>query len=120
MEKTIKIDNKDVRFRCTAGTFIRYKQQFNTEFIADIAKLQECIKTNKSGVVTNVDYTKLSLDVFYQIAWACAKTADNSIPDSMTWLDSFDSFPIMDILPEILELVSANLKMNIKIDAEKN
>lgn len=120
MEKTIKIDNKDICFKCTAGTFIRYKQQFDTEFIADIAKLQDCLNTNKSGKVTSVDYSKLSLDVFYDIAWACAKTANDSIPDPMAWLDSFNTFPIMDILPQILELVGANLKMNISVDTEKN
>lgn len=122
MEKTIKIDNKDVRFRCTAFTFILYKQQFNSEFIADIAKLQESFNTNKAGKVTGIDYTKLSLDVFYQIAWACAKTADDHIPDAMAWLDSFETFPIMDIMPQIMDMVGQNLKMNItvKVDDSKN
>ena len=120
MEKTILIDNKDVHFKCTAGTFIRYKQQFGTEFIADCSKLQDCVNTNKKG--TQFDYTKLSLDVFYQIAWACAKTADDHIPDAMAWLDSFETFPIMDIMPQIMNMVGQNLKMDftVKADDSKN
>lgn len=101
MEKTLKIDGKDVRFKCTAGTLIRYRNQFNREFMADITKLKD---------IENGDISGLSLAPFYDIIWIMAKTADDTIPDMLTWYDSFDEFPILDVFPELQELLIAALK----------
>lgn len=101
MEKTLKIDGKDVRFKCTAGTLIRYRNQFNREFMADITKLKD---------IENGDISGLSLAPFYDIIWIMAKTADKTIPDMLTWYDSFDEFPILDVFPELQELITLALK----------
>ena len=39
MEKTILIDGKQVTFKSTAATPLRYKRQFGKDFFADIIKL---------------------------------------------------------------------------------
>ena len=101
MEKTLLIDGKNIRFKCTAGTLIRYRNQFNREFLADIAKLKSIKETNMSGFL---------LSPFYDIVWIMAKTADDSIPDPLTWYDSFDEFPILDVFPKLQELLIAALK----------
>ena len=101
MEKTLLIDGKNIRFKCTAGTLIRYRNQFNREFLADVAKLKSIKETNMSG---------FSLSPFYDIVWIMAKTADDTIPDMLTWYDSFDEFPILDVFPKLQELLIAALK----------
>ena len=101
MEKTINIDGKPVRFKCTAGTLIRYRNQYNREFIADVAKLKD-IKKEK--------YESLSLDPFDNIVYIMAKTADDSIPDMLTWLDGFDYFSIVDVFIKLQDIIIASLK----------
>jgi len=101
MEKTLLIDGKNIRFKCTAGTLIRYRNQFNREFMTDIAKLKD---------IENGDISGLSLAPFYDIIWIMAKTADDTIPDMLTWYDSFDEFPILDVFPELQELLTSALK----------
>ena len=39
MERIIKIDGKDVAFRCTAGTARRYRFFFGRDLIVDAQKL---------------------------------------------------------------------------------
>lgn len=105
MEKTIEISGKKVRFKATGGTTLRYKMQFGREYLSDIAKLDNM----KDGNFDNLDLT-----VFYQIAWVLAKTADNNIPELIEWLDSFEEFPIIDIIADLSELIMSNIKIDRK------
>ena len=116
MEKTLIIDGKEVRFKATGGIAYRYKAQFGREYIADAIALEEFSKSavkDESGNIS-YDYTKLSLDLIYNIVWVLAKTADASIPEPMTWLDSFDSFPVMDIYNQLKDILTANLQIDRK------
>ncbi len=122
MEKTLNIGGKNVTFKCTAGTLLRYKQEFGKEFLADAAELMkfEDSKTKKKvessdGKITfkdEYDFTKLNLELIYNLAWAMAKTADNSIPDPLMWLDGFDTFPLDTIAPDLMELLEHTLQSN--------
>lgn len=107
MEKIIEIDNKKVRFKSTAGTLMRYRNNFGRDLIKDIVALDKKFKKVKDGTE---QFAILELDMFEKIAWAMAKTADNQIPDIEHWLDDFDSFSIMKILPQIMELLIGNLR----------
>ncbi len=120
MEKTIKIGNKDVTFKCTASTPLRYKAQFGKSFLADAANLMKFADTKKTkkvkgadGKVTekdDYDFTKLNLELIYNLAWAMAKTADHNLPDPLTWLDTFDVFPLDIIAPIVSELLEHTLQ----------
>lgn len=122
MEKTITIDGRPVTFKATGGIMYRYKNQFGREYLADAIELQKFAdtKTQKKvktsdGKITYVDdydYTKLNLELAYNLAWTMAKTADPSIPDPQTWLDSFSTFPIMEIIPQLNELIGVSAQSN--------
>jgi len=117
MEKTLIIGGKEVRFKATGGISYRYKAQFGREYIADAVALEEfakSAKTDEEGNIQSYDYTKLSLDLIYNILWTLAKTADNSIPEPMAWLDSFESFPVMDIYNQLKDILTANLTIDRK------
>jgi len=56
----------------------------------------------------------LDMEVFYNICWTLAKTADNSISEPLEWLDTFEVFPLMEILPELQELMMSSLSSKKK------
>ena len=107
MEKTLNIDGKDVKFKSTAGTLMRYRMNFGRDLIKDIAKLEKRYKSVENG---EDEFEIYDLEMFEKIAWSMAKTADNNIADIENWLDEFESFSIMVILPEIMDLLIANMK----------
>ncbi len=100
MEKTIQIDGKNINFRCTAATLRRYRNQFNREFLSDLSKLCN----------VKEDMSDFSFEPFENIVWAMAKTADNSIPDVQTWLDSFTDFSVIDVFTQLQDIIINSLK----------
>jgi hypothetical protein len=106
MEKTLTIDGRPVEFKSTAAFLMRYKQQFRRDALQDILKLQEAF-TEGTAEIKNLE--AFDLEVFFNIAWALAKTADRTIPNPMDWLDTFSEFPIADIMPELLDMALASI-----------
>lgn len=116
MIKTVEIDGKNILFKSNAATPIRYKQQTGSDFFADILKMQylsPLIGAKPEDIPADV-IDKLDFSVLYNVVWTLAKTADNSIPEPLTWFDSFDEFSILDILPEVMDLITSNLKTKKK------
>jgi hypothetical protein len=110
MEKTIEIDGKKINLKSTGATPLRYKSQFGKDFFAEIFKLGKLEKINLDD--KDIDYEALSgldFEVFYNIIWTMAKTADKSIPEPLEWLDGFDEFPIVEILPQMQDMIFRNL-----------
>ncbi|GGJ62029.1 hypothetical protein [Virgibacillus salexigens] len=122
MEKTIVIDGKEVRFKTTAATPLRYKAQFQSDFFADLLKLAPLKKLFPKNLdVENMDVEKiqeamryLDFDLFYNILWSMAKTADKSIPEPLEWLDQFEVFPLKEIFPQVQDLINSNLQSSKK------
>jgi hypothetical protein len=118
MEKTIIIDSKKVRFKSNGSTALRYKVQFQKDYFKEIMKMLPLVKVSKKKKnpeeIDVKDLETLDFEVFYNIAWTMAKTADPSIAEPLEWLDEFDEFPIADILPELQDLIEATLKTSKK------
>lgn len=110
MEKTIEIDGKQVRFKSTAATPLRYKMQFGKDFFSEIYKLEGMQKVLKSKKSDAEKLASVDFELFYNIAWVLAKTADNNIAEPLTWLDGFNVFPIGDIFPQLNELIVASMQ----------
>lgn len=102
MEKIIKIDGREVKFKASAATIRLYRQNTGRDMLLDINKLQE---SAGSGNGLSAE----ALNLFEDIAYTMAKQADDSIPDSADeWLDSFEMFSIYLVLPQIIELWRLN------------
>ncbi|KMP32231.1 prophage pi2 protein 40 [Bacillus cereus] len=113
MEKTIIIDEKEVRLKSTGGTAIRFKAQFGKDYFAQLLKLAPLGKID----MENLDPSKLDnvdFEVFYNLVWTMAKTADPKTPEPMTWLDSFDEFPIIEILEDIQDMIVSTIQSKKK------
>jgi len=115
MEKTIYIDKKPVRLKATAGFSKKYKAQFHRDYFADLMKMGKVFSggNDKKMSLENVSYEDLEhldFEVLYDIVWTMAKSADKSIPAPEEWLDGFETFPLKDIMPDIQELIAANMQ----------
>lgn len=107
MEKILKIGNKEIKMKSTAGTMMRYRNYFNRDFLKDLISLQEKMKAKTE---TGLQFEAIDLDMFEKIAWSMAKTADDNIPPIENWLDEFETFDIMQVLPQIAELLIQNME----------
>lgn len=106
MEKTLTIDGKQVTFKSTGATPLRYKQQFGKDFFSTITKM--------SGGSKKANLENLDLEAFYNIAWVFAKTADKTIQEPLEWLDTFETFPILEIAPDLQDLLLSTMQTKKK------
>lgn len=98
MEKTIRIDDRDVRFKTTAATIRIYRQRFGRDLLLDFEGL---MKEASGGGTWSVE----ALTTFENFAFVAAKQADPSIPDDPDeWLETFEMFSIYLIWPQLVEL----------------
>lgn len=109
MEKILTIDGRQVKFKSTGAFLLRYKAQFGRDALQDIFKLQGAV--DAEGHIT--DASALDLEVIYDLVWVLAKTADSNIPPPMDWLDEFSEFPLMEIVPEIIEMIFSCLSSTV-------
>lgn len=118
MEKTITIDGRSVNFKATSGTFRRYRMHFQRDLLTDMQHLGKRIKGLESSghdPELDLELTPRELEMFENIAWTLAKTADDTIPGIDTWLDNFESFSIYEILPELLQLLASNMETTVPL-----
>lgn len=94
MEKIVKIDGRDVRLKSSAALPLKYKAQFGRDVFADMSR--------KKGEGINTE-------VFYNIIWTLAKTADDTIPPVIEWVDSFGTFPVFKVYNEASALIELSL-----------
>lgn len=107
IEKVVNIDGNQLRLKSTAGTLRHYRNYFGRDLIKDVAKLQSKMKKVKNK---DDQFDMVDLGMFEEIAWCMAKTAEPNIKPIDSWLDDFETFSIYKILPNIMDLLSANLK----------
>lgn len=118
MEKTLTIDGKKIKFKATAGFLYRYRTIFGVEYSAEIAKMGTLAKKIKEAKENNADILALGSEidsrVYQRILWTYAKTADPSIPDIETWLDSFEKFNAQELVSQLSDLIAVTNKSLIK------
>lgn len=120
MQKTVNIGGKDVNFKFTLAAFYIFKNQFGYDAMVKVIptlgeileglSFQELVKKNGNEAMV-MDMLISSLDNVYSfemvdllnMLWAFAKAGDKEIGDPMSWYDSFDEFPVYDVLKEIGE-----------------
>lgn len=110
MDKIISIDGRDIKFRATARTPRLYRAIIGRDMIADMNRLQKTVKDIENGKTDALDV--VDLQIFEDSAYIMARHADPDLewktPDD--WLDTFDMFSIYEILPQIFELWTMNLR----------
>lgn len=108
MEIVIEIDGKKVPFKSTGVAVPRYMAQFNRDLIKDILGLGVIdFDFETASQQKKIQWMRDNIDfnMFFNIAWLYAKIANPQIPEPFTWLDSFDEFPIFEIIEPLQELL---------------
>lgn len=117
MDRVIKIDGKDVKFRATALTPRLYRGFFLRDMVRDMNKLRKAY--NKAASLGDkatdeereeAQLSAMDLEIFENAAYIMARhaTPDNIAPSPDEWLDGFNMFSIYEILPQLLELWALN------------
>lgn len=120
MEKTIKIDeDRSIHFKASAFSPIMYNRLFpGRDFLRDMNALKN---SHEDGEET---FNMSDYEHFVRIAYTFAyqglaptprqtqeqKEFLERYPDTWDWVDSFDTFSIYEILPEIINLWYKNEK----------
>ncbi len=78
---------------------MRYKAQFGKDYFKEILKMFPLTElANKKGKakkdVTAEELETLDFEVFYNIAWIMAKTAEPTIPEPLEWLKKKMAAPV--------------------------
>lgn len=109
MDKIVKIDGKDVKFRATARTPRLYRVLIGRDMIQDMNKLMKAYERKKKN---DDDLDIIDLQIFEDVAYAMARHANPDMEEKTAdeWLDTFDMFSIYEVLPHILELWAINTK----------
>lgn len=114
MNKTIQIDGKAVDFRSTAAVPRLYRLKFKRDIFVDSAKIRDAVRKEKERQESDEESVSMlppeALLLFENIAYIMAKHANkDAVPESVEdWLDSFETFSIYEVLPQILEMWEDN------------
>lgn len=130
MVKTIHIGEKPVEINSSAGWLYTYSEQFGHDILVVLmpaieASLSLIAKVFKDSDWENGDdvnkllegideaaisealitLSSMQLTTLTNIVWALARNADQKIPEPKTWLNSFEEFPIDEIMPKVIMAV---------------
>ena len=93
-----------------------YRLKFQRDIYKDLRILEKSIG---EGDEEHSNLDLFSLEMFENIAYTMAKHADPKIPDDVEeWLDSFNTFSIYHVLPELIKLWGLNVQTDV--EAKKN
>lgn len=119
MEKIIKIADKEVKFKFTMSAFYIFKNQFGydamTQIVPSLGQIMASLdlsvlekkKTSNTEIVrmlgTALERTYgFEMVDLLNIIWAFAKAGDEKIGSPINFYGEFETFPVIDVLKEIL------------------
>lgn len=116
MKKTIKINDKKAFKINTSNRWLRiYRDTFGHDILPDIIPIIDAGISTFAGIVEGeeLDIDKIEEELYAlefvtinNIIWALAKNEDDSIPDVDDWEDGFKTFPIDEILPQVVSAIA--------------
>lgn len=93
MQKTVKIDGKEIPMVANGATPRIYRRMFGSDLLTTLHSA-----VSKGGEVINIE-------VFENLAYCMAKQAGSVEEDIDTWLGSFDSsMAIVDVIGDLMAL----------------
>jgi hypothetical protein len=116
MLKNVKVGDVEISLQSSGATPIFYANEFKRDFFKDFSKVikfaSEANEESKAGSDMSAIISMFESGIilkFMDFAYIYAKNANHSISDEETWLESFDVFPILDILEDMIELMMSSL-----------
>jgi hypothetical protein len=131
LEKTIEVEKgRSVTFRASALSPLSYKLLFKRDFFKDLeglSELEEISNEAETGEESqSIQVTTENYEMFMRIAFCMAyqgvekglntkkqREFLEQYPDMWTWLDSFETFSMFTVLPEIISLWGLNAETQV-------
>lgn len=129
MEKIIEVGGRELPLKTNAGLLRRYRDWFKRDLTRDMTKIENVLIacTQEAMQMRDENGNEYSeeiillivagmlpieiLDLFEDVAFAMAKYADPTVPDSIEeWLENFETFDIFQIFPELVALWQSDSK----------
>lgn len=88
MERTIKLDGRDVPVKMSADTLRAYRKAYGRDLLVDMMSLQE----------------SLDMEMIENLFYLCAAACDPDIPDIDEWLSGFSTFALYEGSSELMKL----------------
>lgn len=121
MERTIRVDGREVRFRASAAIPRMYRLKFRRDILQDMKTIQTTIQESEEARQAAIAACEEdagssipleALTLFENVAYLMARHADpEHTPDNVEkWLDEFGTFSIYTVFPVIQELWTENLQ----------
>ena len=99
MQKVINVGGKDITFKATASTPLRYRERTGRDLLRDLFSISAA--SSQGGAV---DMSKVDTNIITELAYTMAKQADPDLPEYVDWLDEFEPFDVINACGEILTL----------------
>ena len=103
MEKLVKLEDKEIGFKCSAGTVRSYRMNFGRDLIIDIANVEKELFANKLLGIESAQCAE-------EIAYTMAKEYDPDLEPIEEWLDQFSPYFIYTVVSEIIYMWAENIK----------
>ena len=144
MEKTIKIDGKEVTLNNNAAWCVEYKDQFGRDILPALLPVIASAVEGIASVLADKEDQSLGVkdlaqaiegrsmeillpmlqvefnDVIIGVTWALAKCANEDIPEPKRWIRQFDTFPLDIIVPEVYDLVISGFTSSKNLERLEN
>lgn len=131
MEKKIKIGKQSLKLNNNVGWLFVYRDQFGRDIVPTLVPILNAgidlvygVYQSTGGKITRDSIMKMdpytlkdalleataieSVDLL-NIVWSMAKNADEEIDPPREWFSQFDTFPLDEIAPAVLELLLKGL-----------
>lgn len=82
-EKTILIDGQEVAVRCSAATYVLYREEFKSDLFADLQRITTAIGDGEA-------IPDGAIDVLLRATFIMARQASKEKKSYTEWLDQFD------------------------------
>lgn len=103
MEKLVKLEGKEIGFKCSAGTVRAYRMNYGRDLILDMASLEKELIEDKT-------LSKDSTQCAEEVAYTMAREYDSALAPIGEWLDQFSPYFVYAAVPEIICMWADNLK----------
>ena len=129
MEKIINIGDKEVKISNNVAWTMEYRDQFNKDVMESLMPVFTTLVEAVSTIVSEAGSEEISIsdvaeaiqgrafditlpliplgftDAGINVVWAMAKAADETIDPPKKWVRHFDTFPLDEIVPAIVEMI---------------
>lgn len=109
MEKVIHLGKTPVRLKSNGLVLLLYKREFGRDFIPDLYSICGEQKDLEDVRKKGFELDKVNLEIMYNVTYIFAKIADPNIGTRDEWLCNLDTFPVVDVITEILPFIEESI-----------